>query len=772
MKLFFKHLIRSIRKKPTQPLIIVLTLALSVAMIIFALTIRDSLMRDTEMSQAAKYGSADFTVETGNSSDSRFLFASDIRAALGDRAKVAGSYPLPLIFGDMGDTVNGMATELSRLDGVFSVEWIAYGRVTNATLSELAFVSLDFAEQRGVSLGDTILVETMGHQKAYRVEGISNRPFLDRYDIMVDIGSVMRIFAEQSMLFAAIGEEFKPCHTVYIDLTDASLSPEEAISHLKADARFADMRFTDVREAESARGYMEYLEVVISVSVALTMLLACVVSFCCFFILANQREQENFSLACCGASPRFLAAMQYAEVTVYFLIGAPIGVLVAIPSVQMISLFVGLSYAEVSVLPLTALKSVGMLFTVCMATVALFLVFAKRLSRKGEKRHRLGMRKGFFLMGVMAVLLVVLFAVPSKFSFSVYCMQITVIVLFLFVAVPPLLQRFAGLCDRLLVRTRSNVGLSLRYAVKNTASLKMLHNISMLCALATLTALTIGFLLVTFDMKVDGFSRIVRADYVVHNATDRCYEKIQSCEGAEEINQFYMNTVDSMLVISMQNASACSPTMDIKQLPSGNQAVLSEGIARRLDVRVGETLNLELDGAQYTFTVSDIAQTGIGFIVINCEAIGIPYNSILVKGEEGVSRAALLSALSEATATELAPIQSANTLFAYISDAVETFMRAGAILFSVLGVFFVIGMLDALYECMRARREDFGLYYLAGFSKRQLLLMRVWEIVIPIVFGIVIGILVSVISLISLNRGVAKFGIIPFRDFLEFRDFS
>ena len=762
MKLILKHLLHSIRKKPTQPLIIILTLALSVAMTIFALTIYDSLTTDAEMAQASEYGSADFTVELGGSSDSRFLFASDIRDALGDRATAAGVYPLPLILNGTFDTASGVATELDSVGDLFSIGFIEYGSVTHSSLTEIAFVSADFAEQRGIALGDTISVETMGHQRSYRIEGISANRFMESYDVMVDIGSVMRAFADKSLLFAAIGDDFKPCSKVYVDVLDDSASLGAAIDVLKADTKFEGYRFTDVRGAENTREYIEYLEVFISVAVTLTMLLAGIVTFCCFFILANQRQEENFSLSCCGAGPQILGLMQYAEVIIYFLIGAPLGVLISIPTVQAMALFVGLSYAKAAVSPTTALIGVLILLAVCILTVSLFLAFAKRTSRTGERKHRAGLTIPLILVGVMAVLLGVLYIIPVKFAFTVYCIQLATLIVFLFFATSPLLQRFALFLERIMRKAKSERAISFRYAVKNVSSLKMLHNISMLCALATLTAFTVGIIFISLVAELRVIPKVIAADYTVFNATDRCYEKLEACEEADTVSKFYMSMTSGVAVVSAQDISVYSPILNISQAPEGNEVVFSKGVARKMSLDIGDVVDLELDGVQYSFFVTDIVETCTGFIAINCEDVGIPYNSIVVKGDAGVARADLLAALSEATVTELAPIQETETLFENVIDTMDTYLRAAIVLLFVFIVFFVIGTLDALFECIRARGEDFGLYRLAGLSKKQLTLMRVTEVSLPIVFGILLGILVAVVSLISINRGMASFGMIPF----------
>ena len=762
MRLILKHLLHSIRKKPTQPLIIMLTLALSVAMTIFALTIYDSLTTDAEMAQAAEYGSADFTIELGSSSDSRFLFASDVKATLGDRVAVAGVYPLPLILNGTSDTASGVATELGSVGDLFSIGFIEYGNVTKSNLTEIAFVSADFAEQRGISLGDVISVETMGHQRSYRIEGISAHRFMEIYDVMVDIGSVMRAFADNSLLFAAIGDDFKPCSKVYVDLLDDSASLGEVIDLLKADSKFEDYRFTDVKDAGNTKEYIECLEIFISLAVVLAMLLAGIVTFCCFFILANQRHEENFSLSCCGAGPRILGLMQYAEVVIYFLVGAPLGVLISIPTVQAMALFVGLSYARAAVSPAIALISALILFTVCILTVSLFLVFEKRASRTGERKHRARFGIAIILIGVMAVLLGALFIVPVKFAFTVYCIQLTTLIVFLFFATSPILQRFAQFLDRIVRKSKSDSAISFRYAVKNVSSLKTLHNISMLCALATLIAMTVGIIFANLVAEFKAIPKIVAADFTVFNVTDRCYEKIDACEEVDAVSKFYMNLTAGTIVVSAQDESVYSSILSISQPPDGNGIVISKGTARKWSIDVGDAIDLELDGTLYSFCVTDIVETGLGFVALDCEGVGIPYNSIVVRGDDSVARADLLAALSEATVTELAPIQETASLFESVTDTMDTYLRAAIILLAVLSMFFVIGTLDALFECIRARGEDFGLYRLAGLSRKQLRLMRATEVALPIVFGVLLGTLVAIVSLISINRGMGSFGMIPF----------
>ncbi|MBQ7392183.1 MAG: hypothetical protein IJV73_05800, partial [Clostridia bacterium] len=147
MKLLFKHIIRSIGKKPLQPIIIILTLSLAMATSIFAFTIADTMEDEIDATQTAKYGSAKFAISIGNTSNSRFLFADDVINALGKEVLAVGCYELPLILEGTGSTTVAMATELDSVGDLFIIDFLEYGKVTEGSVGDVAFISLDFAQE-------------------------------------------------------------------------------------------------------------------------------------------------------------------------------------------------------------------------------------------------------------------------------------------------------------------------------------------------------------------------------------------------------------------------------------------------------------------------------------------------------------------------------------------------------------------------------------------------------------------------------------------------
>ena len=760
MKLLLKHIIRSIGKKPLQPFIIILTLSLAIATSVFAFTITDTVESELNASQTAKYGRAKFAISVGNTSESRFLFADDVIDAINEDVLAVGCYELPLILKGTESTAVAMATEFDRVGDLFDIRFLEYGTVTEGTVGDVAFISADFAEEHRLSIGDTLEVEAMGYSKSYQIQGISNLPFLATYDVMVDVSGLVRAFASNSLLFAAIGEDFKPCNKVYVNADPTGLfrQSSHAIEYLKANPVFADKNFEDLNHLERRTVNFPVLEVIIKFAVALAALLSAVVVFCCFYILANERIAENQALSYAGAEPKLLGAMQYAEVMLYWITGVPLGILIAIPVTRLIPRFVSLQYVTASVKPLTVIKSALILLGVCILTTAFFIAVNRRMRKKGASHTGVPKRWIGYLLLVIAVLFALMYLLPANPRLTVFIITIAAIVTLIFWSAPVVVQGFAVSVEKRMKNVKRSSAIVLRYALKNICSLRLLHNIVRLCALIVMIVLTVCLVFVSVTGQVRCYSNIFNADYIVLNATDGCYQKTKTCQSTKAVWRAYMSQTDWGIVISADDISVFADWFEMDDLPSGNEIVVSRGIADTNDLRIGETLDLKLNGVKYEFIVSKIVSTPAGYLAINCQDMDIPYNMLLVEGKDGVSSAELLGDLSQTTTSELAAFIEADTLLERFVDAIHIYMDSGKILLLVFVVFSLIGIVDISYESLRARREEFALYRLAGMKRRDLRLMKAFEFTITMVLGLLMGLGAFVISAFAVNRGMSSRG--------------
>ena len=248
------------------------------------------------------------------------------------------------------------------------------------------------------------------------------------------------------------------------------------------------------------------------------------------------------------------------------------------------------------------------------------------------------------------------------------------------------------------------------------------------------------------------------ADYMVANATDRCYEKTESCESVDSVYRSYMHWSEFGMIVSADDLSVYSDSFSIEDFPKGNEAVISLGIAHSLDLKVGETFPLEIDGVTYELVVIAIERVGVNYMAVNCEDLGIPYNMLLVDGKDSISASDLLSDLSDATSTELASIVSIDSLLEERIASMETYINAGKILLFVFLVFSLIGIVNIFYESLRSRKEEFGLYLLAGMTKKELRRMKTSELTFAVLVGILIGLAAFVASMFAFNRGMNSLG--------------
>lgn len=770
MRLFLKHIFRSIGKKPLQPIVIVLTLAMAMATAVFSFTIADAMEEELNVSQAEKYGHAKFTVGLGNSSDSRFLFADDVVDVIGEDALVVGCYELPLILTGTGNTTVAVATEFARVGNLFHIEFAEFGKVTEGSVGDVAFISSDFAQEHQLAIGDTLAVEVMGYSKTYRIEGISKRAFMASCDVMVDISGLTRAFASNSLLFAAIGEDFKPCNKVYVNTDDVQQlsNISEAILYLKQDSRFADKVFEELYHAERRQINFPVLELIIKFAVALAALLSGVVVFCCFYILANERAEENQTFTYSGAGPRMLVLMQYAEVMLYWGLGAVLGWVVAIPASRLVSHFVDLQYTTASIKAGSVLKSAFILLGVCILTTALFMLLHHRMKRAGVKHVTIPTKWILWLVLVIGVLFSIMYLLPENLRLAAFAFSIAAIVALTFCVVPLFAQRISKFVEKRMHGAQKPATASLKYAFKNIYSLKFLHNIAWLCALIVMIVLTVGLVFLDVQVQIENFSQMFCADYAVLNATDSCYQKTQTCQSVKSVHRAYMMQTDWGLIVSADDPSVYADWMQIDTLPTGNEATVSIGLAHAHSLKIGDTFEMEWDGEKYEFVISQITYSPTSYFAINCEDLNVPYNMLLVQGNAGVSSAELLGDLSQTTASELAPIAQMDSLLARFVNAVKMYMDAGRLLLLIFIIFSLIGMADVFYESLRARREEFGLYLLAGMKRRELQLMKIFELAVTVLLGLVIGLGAFIFAAVAVNMGMSARGMEVFIGVLSF----
>jgi len=760
MKLFFRHLFRSVKKRPLQPIILIVTIMLAVIVSCSAFLLADYVNEENRIIQSVKYGNSDITITLSSTSKSRFMFAERAEEIIGDKGVVAGAYELPMFKGEKQTTVFGVATEIDKIGNVFDLEFSEYGKITSNTKDEVAFITREFAEKENLSVGKEFTLNVLGKDTTYTVCAISETPYFASYDVLVNITGVMRVLASDSLFVSALGEKFKPCSTLYVDIAEG-VEVKEVVDLLKSDVDFEDKTFNNVAGLIEGGSSADALEIVIDIIIALTIALCVAVIFCCFYIIASQRTDENYSFNIVGAKAWMLNVIQYVEILLYWGVGAGLGMAVVKPIVSVIVKFVGYVYVRPHIIPSAVLNSLGITLFACLITITAFVLIGKKFVKKKRK-----LRLWFWALLAFVVFGIALFLVPIKVKALFSMLTLIAFIAFLFVFVPPLFKKAMEKLNAIIenkgkVKAKRSVGF--RYAVKNVKNVNVLLNTCRLTVLL-FAIITCVFLTVVSSNKVLYANKsYIKGDLAVVNATETCVENLSEVQSAEGVYSIFYDVCSAngyvyIPIVSTSNIKALSGDLGLDHLPKGNNAVLAKGYADRLGVKAGDELEIALGEKKIIINVEKVSDSMVNLIVFDAFHFGIGYNMLSVDGKDGVSIDQLRKDVSKATALDLVTIMPIEDVFEHRTKSAEIYINFGHFLSPMVFLFAIIGLIDNLVESYRARRNEFELYNLAGMTKREIRKMKFFELVLVFSFAIVVSLIASTIITVVINEGLRTIG--------------
>lgn len=731
MRLFFKHILRSIRGRPLQPIILIFTLSISLAVSSIILSIKSAIFNETTSEFSEKFGHSDIIISVDSNSTSRFIFARDAEELLGDNASVAGYYELLLSEGD--SVILGVATDFSTVGGIFDISFTEYGKITEDNLSESVILYSDFAKKHSLSVGDEFSTTLFGKSVSYTVEGITTTPPLGGHDVLLDIGGVMKHLASDSVFAAVIGDDFKPCSKLFISLSE-NADAEGVMNLLRASDKFKDKTITDTPDA----GNVKVLDLIITFAVALSLVMTSVVAFSCFSILQRERRGENEALSIAGASRRTLNSAQYAEALAYWIFGTLFGFALTFPINAVANAYANLRFVSIRVSAENTLLSSACLLLSLLLTVTLYV-------HTGNKKRKLNSKKLILIFAALTALCYALqFILPMSLRFAFGTATMLVLLLLVFLSASRLICALIKKIARRMEKRPKRI--SLYYAVKNLLSVEALHNTMRLTALLC-AALACVF---TVIWSLRGNTRIMEnvfdAEYVVLNGTSRCEEKIENCESVLSVEKAYVTTYahkDSYhtSIVSVTDVSVFSDDIAITKKPEGNEAVISYAEAKMLSLDVGDSFTIDILGAPQTLTVIETVKTGFNFVLIDCENFGINYSIMLPMVKDGVGEAEFIGELTAVTADEIATVTKTEYLLESRIKGFDIYTRCGDLLLFSIIAFSLIGLIDTTVESYNVRKGEFVLYSVGGMSKKSVKTVKLFEILITTLSGLAFGIL-------------------------------
>lgn len=761
MKLYFKHILRSIRRTPLQPLLSTIVIALAFFIAALAFNMSDYTRNENLLSDSAKYGSADIVITLNSNSQNRFMQPDDVYSVVGDEVFAAGCYGFA--FSAFGSTVFGAAVDFEEIGGIFDIEFTTYGQVTQSSLHTSAFIASDFAQRYELSVGSLFTAKIFGYTKSYTVQGISPRDFLGNYEVVVDMSSIILLLAENYPFIAAMGEDFGLYDTLYIDVGDGDAGT--AIESLQASTLFADKTITQITAGSYTQSYAQTIVSSVYVMVFFTIMTSAAVTLCCFYILSSRRSVQNNLFASCGANPSVLLLLQCSEILIYWLLGSLAGLALVCALANPLVELCGFTY--VSAFGGNFAEGCAKALTVTLASAVLTAAgFYVTERTKGRRKKRQGATAGICALAAAAIAATICtFVTPIHMHYAFGFTACIAIILLTYFAAPRLFARAAAVLSKTRDATKSRTSVSFRYAVKNVRNVQVLHNTFRLTAILISLLTILALILRAGDISLQARETMFRADYLILNASSTTIENMEKRDGIESVTSFYWTSyTDSKTgthayVFSAEDYSLLTEQFMPESRPQGNEAVITTIFAKQYGYSIGDRLQLEINGQQLDLVITNVSDCPMEIIYFDCVQNGIGYNMSAVRGDGILSDGELEVLLYEVTALEMCTIISVEDYMTQNVGLVIIYILCGRLLFVCFVIFSAIGLADNLAESYRSRRKEFDLYSMCGMPPRGISSMICKEIAITLLCGAVAGVALAGILTLVVNEWLVSFGL-------------
>lgn len=760
VKLFFRHIAASIRKSPLQPVLSVILIALAFFITACSLNVYSCLLEETRLGQQARYGSADIAISLNSTTSNRFMRTRDAKEVLGEGVSAAGCYQMPVSMDD-GELFFAAGVNFEEADDIFTFEFTDYGRITADRTDKTALITRQFAQKYALGIGDSFSAEVLGYTLTYEVEGISELPFMDSYDVLVSVRGVMRALAADSPFIAALGDDCELYNSIYVRSDGDARANAERLSLSPA---FADKTVSVVSDIIEVKANMSSMSSIIVIILLFIAVIAAAVVFCCFYILAGERAQTNLIFAECGADSRTLLALQCSEIAIYWAAGSALGFIAALAATAPL---IGLCEFRYIFSPLGVQFALNCLIalTVTLATSAMTAVFfyiAERLGRRARRHGGRAIKLGAYAMlaAASAACTAAAFLTPPYMHVGFAATGILCVIALVFSGMPEL---FKGIMAKLSCMPSGGRMLCAAVATRNARRVGALRNSCRLFALLIAAAVAMAVVLFSSEKYIDSANALLPADYMLLNASQAATQRAAECSGVESALPVYWNSAldgdDSVMIIGAKDYSALDERFRPPFEPSGNVVILTAPFAELKGYSVGDSFTVELEGRELELTVGGTMYSPLSSIYIDCEGCGVYYNIVAVKGDGSVSGERLKANLAAELAADLTIIISADDYTEQLTTMFGAYMKCGDLLFWCFIIFSVIGLGDNLIRSYRSRREQFLLLRACGMTAGGVRAVKLWEMALTAAISLAAAAATAILFLVLIDGWMASYAV-------------
>ena len=772
MKLFVKHLWRSLCRAPVQSLMIVLTVAFSMAIAVSGIAVSELVTEHSMQTAEHERQLGEIFVTTRGDSQSRILFAEDVQDVIGDDARVLGEFSL---IGFMGESeaeehrqVSVAAVDLVAADAFYEFEYRSYGRFDCENLNRSVVIAERFAKEQGLCVGDTFILRLVGEEIAYTVEAIAvDEGLLHERDVLVSFSGLRAMLAEKLPAIASLGDSFAPCSRLLVKANDG-VSGASVYERLLDEPTLSGNVISLVENQSRAEFWAIFRLASIYLFLFLLLLLAGFLIGTSLTLLHRRRGEEYASFAMAGADSRQIAVWAWLESAGYALLGVLGGSLLAIPLTRMAGGFYAWNEEILRVRPLALLGGAFMTLSLMGACTLRHRRLCSSVTSKADGNRVHKRASILWPVSLWGASLLATFLLPAAYRYLSSILSIVSLIWLTFLLSPILLvsvSRWVGAREESRRVPR----------VKRLLAAKQLSRSFLLGFACRLLSVMIALLLVIgacesiLSSQVAMMTEGVHADFVVYALDEKADAQIAADPAVDQTLRMYYTTdatlpkgASAIAISAVGDLGQFVPEAMIpKQMPFGDQIVLSEGLASLSEVRVGERIALSFGGMTRELTVVEILHVNANFVFFDADAFGIRRDLCCVNLDGGANAYDRERVVADIEGRG-AYIESATELFSSVPQSLMghlQLLKCAVVAALLLGSFGALHLFLRVYYERNEERLRLGE---CGMTRRTLGGTYVCEMAGVLLTALLIGALVAFMICVHIDVAMRSFGMVMF----------
>ena len=728
MKYYLKNLLQSLKKNPTQPIVIMLIVIFTSSIFCIAMVFKDVFYEHNLYLAKQSVGEADLILSVNADSGTMFAYKDDVEAVLGEDGKAYGYFSM---FCDYdGDIYSCMATDVLTVSEINPVILQKKGRISLYNINELVVVSSKFASEHDLGIGDEITLTILGNPLTFSIEGIAkDEGFFASTDMLVNMKGIVRYFLYELKLFA-MPDTVELCTTVLVKASEGvdidalrdRLATAPSLSALNVERAINGERIQNVSRLESMITFITAL---------LLMLVGIALIFAAFSIYVSKRLHNIALFKSIGANSATLVGSLLLEGILYALIGSPFGILLAKLLVKRICVVLELGYIA-AMTPSMWLPSIAM-SVVCIALA--IVVPSLRLARESvdsllrgqisQKKHDALPIIFISLAGAIATSLCFAF-LPKTDYMALAIADMLFILTLIFFATPYFCNLFGFTSSKILDKLpRQNFSSVALRTIRRNDGFK---NMTRIVTVGALILTCIGTMLDALNVQVKYVSNVLDFDFaVIAPSNARIEDDLQSIDGVKKTSRCYFKFSSSAgyvgnNVLAFEDDPGKYLHLEGKgYVPrgklEGNQLIITEGIARAYDLKEGDLTSFVVNHKEREFQIAQIIDFPLPFLIVNAKYCELDCYLIVVDTEDEAKEAAYKQ-IQTTYSQKFYPVVTTRY---FLSKGVETkFIELGFSFVYIISAFVAFGIFNSVIDNVRKRRKEYEILASLGATKGKI----------------------------------------------------